>query len=183
VTNPYSMPQAELTEPVSTETYTPKFLSLSGRIGRVRYLAYVFGACLLAMPVMILLSGLGALGGLTGGSGNGAALAGAWLGYAVYMLAILSQVRRRLNDLGKTGWLGLLIIVPLVNIVFGLWLLFGPGDEGSNEYGPAPGPNTTGVIVTAWILPAIMIIGMLAAIAIPAYADYAARARAVQMGQ
>jgi len=181
VSNPYSMPQADLVERASNETYMPKFFSLSGRIGRVRYLAYGFGAGLLMMPVVFLLAGLGAL---TGSSANGAGLAGALgglLGYALYLVAILSQVRRRLNDMGKSGWMGLLMIVPIVNIIFGLWLLFGSGDEGANEYGPAPAPNTTGVIVVAWILPIVMIVGMLAAISIPAYKDYTDRARAAQM--
>ncbi|WP_426336954.1 DUF805 domain-containing protein [Pseudoduganella sp. R-31] len=182
MSNPYSMPQAPLVERLnSDETYMPKFFSLSGRIGRVRYLAYGFGAGLLMMPIVFLLAGLGAL---TGSSANGAGAAGAiggLLGYALYLVAILSQVRRRLHDLGKSGWMGLLMIVPLVNIIFGLWLLFGSGDEGANEYGPAPAPNTTGVIILAWILPIIMIVGMMAAIAIPAYSDYSAKARAAQM--
>ena len=40
MSNPYSMPQSELREPASNETYQPKFFALSGRIGRVRYLGY-----------------------------------------------------------------------------------------------------------------------------------------------
>ena len=93
-------------------------------------------------------------------------------------MAIWSQVARRLNDMGKSGWMGLLMLIPLVNIIFAFWLLLGRGDEGANEYGPAPAPNSTGVIVLACLLPVIMIIGILAAVSLPAYQDYTARARA-----
>lgn len=179
MSNPYSMPQADLAERASDETYMPKFFSLSGRIGRVRYLAYGFGAGLLMIPVVAL---LGALGALMGGSkASAVGMIGVVLGYLLYLVAIWSQVARRLNDMGKSGWMGLLMLVPLVNFIFALWLLFGRGDDGANEYGPAPAPNTTGVIVLAWILPIVMIVGILAAVSIPAYKDYTDRARAAQM--
>ncbi|HEY0587794.1 MAG TPA: DUF805 domain-containing protein [Pseudoduganella sp.] len=179
MSNPYSMPQAELVERTSDDTYMPKFFSLDGRIGRVRYFAYGIGAGLLMIPAVVLLALLGAL---LGNGANGS-LAGSVIAYILYFVAILSQVRRRLHDLNKSGWMGLLLFVPLVNIIFGLWLLFGRGDEGANEYGPAPAPNTTGVIVVAWILPVIMIImfSIIAAVSIPAYQEYTARARAAQM--
>ena len=87
-----------------------------------------------------------------------------------------------------TAWalVGLFLLfiaaVPLVQIVVGLWLLFGPGDEGANEYGPAPAKNTTGVLILAWSLPVLIVLGgILAAISIPAYKDYTDRARAAQM--
>ena len=176
MSNPYSMPQSELTERVSDDTYMPKLFSLSGRIGRVRYLAYGFAAGMLLIPVMLLTTVLGGLGGAFGG------IVGMLLGYAAYFAAIFVVARRRLNDLGKTGWLSLLMLVPLVNIGVGLWLLFGEGDHGSNEYGPAPAPNTTGVIILAWAIPVVSVLfGILAAISIPAYQDYVNKARAAQM--
>jgi uncharacterized membrane protein YhaH (DUF805 family) len=175
------MPQSELTEPVGNETYTPKFFSLDGRIGRVRYLAYGIGAGLLMMPVMFLTMGLGAITGSVADSGAGGSVLGMLLGYGLYFAATFILARRRFNDLGKSGWLGLLMIIPVVNIIIGLWLLFGSGDAGSNEYGPAPGPNTTGVIILAWMLPVIFVVGILAAVSIPAYKDYTDKARAAQM--
>jgi uncharacterized membrane protein YhaH (DUF805 family) len=179
VSNPYSMPQADLVERAGDETYMPKFFSLSGRIGRVRYLAYGIGAGLLMIPVVAL---LGAIGALMGGSqGSGIGMVGVVIGYLLYLVAIWSQVARRLNDMGKSGWMGLLMLIPLVNIIFAFWLLLGRGDEGANEYGPAPAPNSTGVIVLACLLPVIMIIGILAAVSLPAYQDYTARARAAQL--
>jgi len=183
VTNPYSMPQSELTEPVSNETYLPKLFSLSGRIGRVRYLAYGIGAGLLMLPLAVLLMGVGFLTGAAAGpdAAAGGGLLGVLLLYGLSFAITLVLARRRLNDMGKTGWLGLLMLVPLVNVIVGLWLLFGPGDAQANEYGPAPAPNTTGVLILAWVLPVIFVLGIIAAIAIPAYSGYTAKANAEQL--
>ena len=79
MSNPYSMPQADLVERAGDETYMPKFFSLSGRIGRVRYLAYGIGAGLLMIPVVAL---LGAIGALMGGSqGSGIGMVGVVIGF------------------------------------------------------------------------------------------------------
>lgn len=183
MTNPYSMPQSELTEPVGTETYTPKFFAFDGRIGRLRYWAYSIGWGMLMMPIMFMTVGMGALTGAMGNAGAGGSLLGAGIGYLASFAITIVLARRRLNDLGKSGWLGVLMIVPFVNFIFALWLLFGSGDAEANEYGPAPGPNSTGVKVLAWILPIIFFVGIIAAVAIPAYSGYVAKARAAQMGQ
>lgn len=45
---------------------------------------------------------------------------------------------RRLHDLDKSGWWMLLLIVPLVNLFFCLYLLFFKGTDGPNEYGDDP---------------------------------------------
>jgi hypothetical protein len=57
-----------------------------------------------------------------------------------------------------------------------LVLLIMPGTPGANRFGDPPPPNTAGVILLALILPAVFIIGFIAAIAIPAYQDYVGRA-------
>jgi uncharacterized membrane protein YhaH (DUF805 family) len=175
------MPQSELTDPVSKETYTPKFFALDGRIGRVRYLAYSIGAGLLMMPVMILLVGMSAFTGALTDSAGGGGLFGALIAYGLSFAVTVILARRRLHDLGKTAWLGLLLFVPFVNFIVALWMLFAAGDAQANEYGPPPGPNTKGVIILAWILPVIFVVGILAAISIPAYQDYVNKARAAQM--
>lgn len=96
--------------------------------------------------------------------------------YIPLLAAMLVVVKRRLNDLNQSGWLGLLMLVPLVNFFFGLYLLFWPGSKGSNDYGPAPGPNSLLLIVFGLVLP-LAGLGTLAAIAIPAYHSYVERAR------
>lgn len=45
---------------------------------------------------------------------------------------------RRLHDLNGSGFWVILVFVPLVNIVFFLWLLIKKGTEGDNDYGADP---------------------------------------------
>lgn len=45
---------------------------------------------------------------------------------------------RRLHDLDLSGWWMLLMLVPLVNIFFALYMLFFKGTEGPNQYGDDP---------------------------------------------
>jgi uncharacterized membrane protein YhaH (DUF805 family) len=44
---------------------------------------------------------------------------------------------RRLHDTGRTGWLMLLGLIPLANLVL-LYFMIVEGDPGPNEYGPDP---------------------------------------------
>ena len=62
-------------------------------------------------------------------------MAGITLGAAWAAIAITVK---RLHDMGRPGLHCLFMAIPLYNIFFGLKLLFTPGDEGDNEYGPDP---------------------------------------------
>lgn len=50
-------------------------------------------------------------------------------------LFMFSVIVRRLHDLGKSGWLSLLVFVPLANVIMGIILIFKPGNRESNKYG------------------------------------------------
>lgn len=56
----------------------------------------------------------------------------------ILIVANLSLMARRLHDLDKSGWMAALIILPIVNIIFCLYLLLKKGTEGPNRYGPDP---------------------------------------------
>ncbi len=49
----------------------------------------------------------------------------------------IACVVRRLHDQDKSGWLTLLGLIPLINLVL-LVFLFLEGTKGSNQYGPDP---------------------------------------------
>lgn len=158
-TNPYAAPRSTLTD--EGAQYEPvKVFSISGRIGRARYITYGVGMYLL----------FGALGGILGvfigpaGSviGIGAALV---IGYTLTM--------QRCHDFNTTGWLALLIFVPLANLVF--WII--PGTDGPNRFGRPTPPNSVLTLILVWLLPAIAVIGIVAAIALPAYQQYLKRAQ------
>lgn len=159
--NPYAAPQAAVGD-APEQTQPVELFSVSGRIGRVRYIAYLLGLYILFAIFTVLASMVaGAFGQVL------------WLGYMVLVFMLTIQ---RCHDFNTTGWLSILSLVPLVNLIF--WFI--PGTDGSNRYGPRTPPNSTGAIVMVWILPAIAVIGIIAAVAIPAYQTYAKRAAEAQ---
>jgi uncharacterized membrane protein YhaH (DUF805 family) len=62
--------------------------------------------------------------------------------YILYGLALfipgLAVAVRRLHDIGKSGWMILVALIPLIGGIWLLILLVKEGDSGSNEYGPDP---------------------------------------------
>jgi uncharacterized membrane protein YhaH (DUF805 family) len=171
VTNPYSAPQADLHDAVTAEgTYQPSMFQASGRIGRLRYLAYAFGWGLLVSVPPAILMGLA--------TPNSAPY---WVLQAIVAVGSIVVTfmlgRRRLNDMGYRGWQSVGLLIPLVNLLVGLWLVFAPGEPGANRYGPPPAPNTRGVVAAALALPIIAIVGVVAALSIGAYQGYSERAR------
>ena len=92
---------------------------------------------------------------------------------------------RRLHDKNLNGWLSLLLLVPLINFFFCIYLSCAKGDIDSNNYGN-PRITLGWEKILAWIyiicVP-LVTIGVLAAIAIPAYQDYVERVQQMQLEQ
>jgi uncharacterized membrane protein YhaH (DUF805 family) len=142
----------------------------------MRYLAYGIGINFLLMAVMIPLAG--AVGGASAVMGGEAAMSMAtMLVIGVFYLAtfVISIMfgKRRLNDLNRSGWWFLLFLIPLVNLIFAIYILFFPGTGGDNNFGPAPVANSTGVLILGWMFPVLMVLGIVAAVAIPMLAGTA----------
>lgn len=104
------------------------------------------------------------------------------------IIAIIFTIRR-LHDLNRSGWWALLLllsIVPVVgaffSIVFYIYLWCFPGNKETNRFG-APRPTPTWEKVCGWLYAALPIIGILTAIAIPAYQHYVTSARQSQQLQ
>lgn len=61
---------------------------------------------------------------------------------SLYSLAVLLPSLavgvRRLHDIGKSGWMLLVSLIPLIGIVWLIILMATSGDEGENEYGMPP---------------------------------------------
>jgi uncharacterized membrane protein YhaH (DUF805 family) len=171
--NPYSAPGAELGGGQS-ELYTPSIFSFNGRIGRLRYLAYGMGSYMLMMIAMIPLVGASALmGGEPTMSGIGMAIMGV-LYIAIFILSIMFG-KRRLNDLNRNGWFFLLFLVPIVGFLLAIYMMFFPGTDGDNNFGPAPEANSLGVQILGWLMPVMLLVGIVAAIAIPQFAGMPAQ--------
>jgi uncharacterized membrane protein YhaH (DUF805 family) len=163
--NPYSAPDAAL-DTGQDALYQPKIFSFKGRIGRMRYLAYSIGLNFLLMAAMIPLGGAtAAMGGEAEMSMIGILVIGIFY-IATFVISIMFA-KRRLNDLNRSGWWFLLFLIPLVNLVLAIYILFFPGTDDDNNFGPAPVANSTGVLILGWMFPVLMILGIVAAVAIP----------------
>jgi uncharacterized membrane protein YhaH (DUF805 family) len=159
--NPYGAPRATVDD--SREEFQPvRIFAVSGRIGRARYIAYT-----VALPLIVMFIA-GLLGGFLGPVGV-VAIAVGWI--AVLAISIMLTVQR-CHDFDTTGWLALLGLIPLVNLIF--WFI--PGSDSRNRFGAPTPPNSTGVLIAVWILPALFLVGIIAAISIPAYQQYVERA-------
>src|SRR5690606_32150232 len=72
---------------------------------------------------------------------------------------------QRLHDIGWSGWLWLLNLVPFVGSFFPFVIMCVPGTNIANRYGPPPPPNTTAVKVLSslWVVViALGFVGLLA---------------------
>lgn len=172
--NPYAAPRAAVADVYDREgdTQPVKWFSARGRVGRMRYLARTF------VGYLLLLVGVFGLSMLAGAAGAGAA-AGI-VGFVVmipYFLFLILLTIQRSHDMGWSGWTAILAFIPLVGLVW----IFNSGTEGSNRFGAPPPPNTTLVKIGALMFPIIVVIGIIAAIALPAYQGYVQRAKAAQV--
>lgn len=63
----------------------------------------------------------------------------AWYGVALWLLLLIYLFAvvyiRRLHDLNQTGWLTLILVIPLVQHIFWLYLLLASGSKQANRYG------------------------------------------------
>lgn len=188
--NPYQSPTTDLDDEYYEDDYHAEpFYTWHGRVGRIRFLSYTMLLLLVLMGITMV---IGVVAGIFAGIMGGADGAGvSIMAGLVSLLSIMGNFYitfvptiRRLNDLNRTGWMSLLWLVPVVNLIFWLYLVFASGDEGYNDYGAPAEPPTTLHYVLAFGLPllGIVLLGILAAIALPAYQDYVMRAQMAQLG-
>jgi uncharacterized membrane protein YhaH (DUF805 family) len=164
--NPYKAPAAAVAD-ASEATEPVRLFAISGRIGRARYIAYTLGLWLLiAFSAGLMAAFLGSFG----------AILAIVLYLGMLVLGIMLTIQRA-HDFNSSGWMALLILVPLVNLIF--WFI--PGTDGDNDYGAKTPPNSVLVLIGAWLVPLFFVVGVVAAIALPAYQDYVKRAQSKQM--
>ncbi|WP_227430336.1 DUF805 domain-containing protein [Psychrobacter sp. I-STPA6b] len=191
----YQAPSAPFSQAslVHTPPNDETWYHFSGRIGRLRYLSYQLFITILFYLAIVVFIAIFALVSDASQLNEGLSFVDIiliilfiplYLANLIY--SVIIYPKRRLNDLGYSGWLALLMFVPLINLFFILYLIFARGNEGVNQYGAPPRENRTIHYIAGLIGPvlfAVFIIGILAAIAIPAYDDYVQRAHEVSIQQ
>lgn len=170
--SPYAPPQANVAEQLPQYSEL-KVFSVSGRIGRVRYLGWTMAMLLCMLPLMLVFAGASVMSSVLGTLILGVAV------IAMIVVGVFIGVQR-LHDMGWSGWLWLINFVPFIGSVFALLMLIIPGTQGVNRYGPPPPPNSTGVKVLAWLFLLVPVTGIVAAIALPQYQSYVERAAEYQ---
>lgn len=62
--------------------------------------------------------------------------------YLLYLIAIiipsLSVLVRRLHDVGKSGWMFFITLIPIIGTIWLLVLMMSDSNPGQNQYGPNP---------------------------------------------
>lgn len=122
-----------------------KYATFSGRSRRKEYWMFFLFVTLIMIGLAIIdllvgtyneAAGIGLLQGLFG---------------LATLVPYLALNARRLHDTGKSGWLQLLFIIPLVGFILWIIWMVTEGDRVTNKYGPNPkfaeGPAQGGAVL------------------------------------
>lgn len=156
---PYATPQAQVGERLP-EFGELKPFTTDGRIGRLRFLAWTLVLMLVCAPIFGIAAAGFALSTAVG------VILMVILSVALVIVGVMINVQR-LHDIGWSGWLLLITIVPLVGSVFSLLMLVMPGTNGPNRYGPMPPANTTAVKVLAGLWIVFIVLAVIVGVAMP----------------
>lgn len=109
-----------------------QYADFSGRARRSEYWYFVLFNMIFAIVAVVLDNILGT------------AIEGVGYGpiYGLYVLALLvpglAVAVRRLHDVGKSGWMFLIVLIPLIGAIWLLVLSFTDSQPGTNKWGPNP---------------------------------------------
>ena len=109
-----------------------QYADFNGRARRKEYWMFILFNMIFAIVAMILDNILGIT------------IAGIPYGplYIFYGLAVfvpgLSVMVRRLHDVNKSGWMFLILFIPIAGFIWFLVLMCTEGDQNDNKYGPNP---------------------------------------------
>jgi uncharacterized membrane protein YhaH (DUF805 family) len=106
-----------------------KFTVVEGRASRREFWMFVLASIIIGimLGVLLIVPILGIIAGIAGS-----------LFSIVTIIPGITAGVRRLHDTNKTGWLLLLLIIPLLGLIIVIVLCALKGNPGSNKYGPKP---------------------------------------------
>lgn len=111
--------------------------SHKGRFGRLSLFAWAFlvgiAFDVIFVPLILISGGISAIT-THNFSGSSFAVLGVLYSAVMYFIVIFNI--RRTHDLDKSGWWNLLLLIPLINFIFILYLFVAKGTDGPNRFGP-----------------------------------------------
>lgn len=103
------------------------YANFEGRIGRGAFWRFVAVNVLVTIVLSILASSVGVV---------------FWLLYVIWGLGLIipsiAAGVRRLHDTGKSGWLILIGLIPIIGLIVLIVFYAAEGDPQPNDYGPVP---------------------------------------------
>jgi uncharacterized membrane protein YhaH (DUF805 family) len=107
--------------------------------------------------------------------------------YPAVFTPTLAVSVRRLHDTDRSGWWQLIVLIPIIGPLVLLIFMVQDSQPVDNQYGPNPKPGNEGgsnvAVIAVAIIVFIIVTGILAAIAFPAYQTYVERAKQAQLNQ
>jgi uncharacterized membrane protein YhaH (DUF805 family) len=109
-----------------------QYADFSGRARRKEYWMFILFNVIFAIIAMVLDNVLG----LNFEEGSGGPI------YIIYALIALipglAVAVRRLHDVGKSGWMFFIVLIPIIGSIWLLVLMCSEGESSSNAYGSNP---------------------------------------------
>ena len=103
-----------------------QYADFNGRARRQEYWMFVLFNIIVSIVASVLDSILGTWGAIAG-----------LYGLAILIPGLAVGVRR-LHDIGKSGWMLLIALIPIIGAIWLIILFVGDSAPGSNEYGANP---------------------------------------------
>ncbi len=114
-----------------------KYAVFSGRSGRAEYWYFFLFNIIISIALHIISSAIGDEMNILS---------------LIYGLAILvpglAVIVRRLHDIGKSGWMILILFIPFIGVIWAIVLLATKGQPGENKYGPNPNMPSSSAVPT-----------------------------------
>jgi uncharacterized membrane protein YhaH (DUF805 family) len=118
-----------------------QYVDFSGRARRTEYWMFVLFNLIFACAAMAVDNLLGITFKLIGPGGDPLPIFYGYV-YLLYALAVflpgLAVLVRRLHDVGKSGWMILIALIPLVGAIWLIVLLCTDSQSGPNQWGNNP---------------------------------------------
>jgi len=112
-----------------------QYADFNGRASRTEFWMFVLFNFIIAIVLSFVDRWIGTVNSLTGFG-----LLGGFYSLAVLIPSLAVSVRR-LHDIGKSGWMLLVLLIPIIGGIWLIVLCVFDGNPGENEYGANPNEN------------------------------------------